>query len=65
MAEFQEDYSFQCPYCASPISILIDLTGGREQSFTIDCEICCRPIAIAVEVNEEGVANFSAERELS
>lgn len=63
MSEFQEEYSFQCPYCASMISIGIDLTGGDQQSFTTDCEICCRPIAINLTVEDDGISEFSAERE--
>lgn len=63
MTEFQEEYSFQCPYCASMISIVIDLTAGREQSFTTDCEVCCRPISVTAMVDEEGVSSFEAEKE--
>jgi hypothetical protein len=63
MSEFQEEYSFDCPYCASPNSILVDLTGGRQQSFTSDCEVCCRPIVVALTVEDETVVSFEAERE--
>jgi hypothetical protein len=63
MSDLQEDYGFNCPYCASWITVLIDLTGGEEQSFTTDCEICCRPISIYAEVNEDGVMSFDAVKE--
>jgi hypothetical protein len=63
MSEFQEEYPFPCPYCASPISIVVDLTGGGEQSFTSDCEVCCRPILINLTVEDEAVASFDAGRE--
>lgn len=65
MAELQEEYYFQCPYCSSAISITIDLIGGRRQSFTTDCEVCCHPIAVRVLIDEEGVSDFEAERELT
>ncbi len=65
MSDLQEDYSFQCPYCASMISTLVDPSGGDEQSFTIDCEVCCRPIVITLTLEEGGVADFNAEREQS
>jgi len=63
MSELQEDYSFQCPYCASDISILVDLTGGRQQTFTTDCEICCRPITITLTLDEMGISIFEANQE--
>ena len=63
MAELEEDYSFECPYCNESLSIKIDHTGGRRQSFTYDCEVCCQPIAIQIVLDEEGVTSFSAERE--
>ena len=65
MPEPQEEYSYQCPYCASMVSIVIDLTAGEEQSFTIDCEVCCRPTVITVALDENGISHFEAERELS
>ncbi len=63
MSEYQEEQTFDCPYCASEISIVVDLTGGQRQSFTTDCEVCCRPILIKLEVEEEAVISFEADRE--
>lgn len=63
MSDLQNDYSYQCPYCASDISLLIDISGGEEQSFTVDCEVCCRPIAIHLTMEGEEVMDFNAERE--
>lgn len=59
----EDEYSFACPYCAAEISMAVDYTGGRHQSFAYDCEVCCQPIAIRLEVGAGGVTAFSAERE--
>lgn len=59
----EEDYFFECPYCSEALSIKIDRTGGRRQSFSYDCEVCCQPIAIQIALDEEGVTGFSADRE--
>jgi len=58
-----EDYFFTCPYCLEEIAIRIDPTGGQRQSFSYDCEVCCRPIAVRLKLDEDGVSDFSAERE--
>ena len=60
----EEDYFFNCPYCMADISVRVDATGGKSQSFTQDCEVCCQPMDIRVTVGEEGVEQFSAEREV-
>ncbi len=59
----EERRYFDCPYCMTRISTVIDLGGGRNQSFTEDCEVCCRPIAIHVAIREEGIVGFLAEPE--
>jgi hypothetical protein len=58
-----EEYFFDCPYCTSRISTIVDSTGGRHQSFTEDCEVCCRPIAIHLALDRDGVTGFVAEQE--
>ena len=63
MSPVEDEYVFACPYCSAEISISVDFTAGRRQSFSYDCEVCCQPIAIRLEVSGEGVASFSAERE--
>ena len=59
----EDEYTFACPYCAAEVSMTVDFTAGRRQSFSTDCEVCCRPIAIRLEVGDGGVESFSAERE--
>ena len=63
MANIEEDYEYNCPYCAAPISMRVDTTGGRRQSFVIDCEVCCRPIEIEIDIESDGYVNFIAKRE--
>ena len=59
----EQDYTFQCPHCWDEISIRLDPTAGKKQTFSYDCEICCRAISITVEFEAGGVANFSAQTE--
>ena len=63
MPPVEDAYAFACPYCFAEISITVDVTGGRRQTFTADCEVCCRPIAIQLEVGAGGVTSFNAEQE--
>lgn len=64
MDEFQEEYAYDCPYCGEALTMAVDPTAGKHQSFTVDCEVCCHPIAIHLEVSQdEGVTEFSAEKE--
>ena len=63
MTNFEEDYSFECPFCMETNEIRLDLTGGEKQQFVYDCATCCHPILIKLEVGPEGITNFSAEKE--
>jgi hypothetical protein len=35
-----------CPYCGEPVSLWIDETGGRTQTYIEDCGVCCKPIQV-------------------
>ncbi|MDD5216624.1 MAG: CPXCG motif-containing cysteine-rich protein [Candidatus Omnitrophica bacterium] len=59
----EDELSFLCPYCSAKVSMNVDLTGGRHQSFDYDCDQCCRPIVIRLETDDTGVTNFSVEQE--
>ena len=63
MANLEENYIFNCPYCMAEITIKLDLTGGQHQEFTYDCEMCCHPIDIRIDVNQEGISDFDAQQE--
>ena len=45
------------------ISIRIDLTGGQKQFLIYDCEICCQPISIQIEIDVNGIAKLTTEKE--
>ena len=47
------EYFFNCPYCYSNISMLIDFSIPN-QKYIEDCEVCCSPIEIncKIESNE-------------
>ncbi len=52
-----------CPYCGQPISLWIDLSGGRTQHYVEDCAVCCHPLDISVEADEDGEVRVAAERQ--
>ena len=63
MTHLEEGYDANCPYCMTGISIRIDHTVGKCQSFVTDCENCCRPIEIEMDVDADGCVNLIAKRE--
>lgn len=63
MSEFEEESTFECPYCGQPNTIVVDQSGGGRQVFTTDCEVCCRPITVTVAIGDDGEAEIEARRE--
>lgn len=57
----QLEQSFLCPYCGSPISMLLDPSASR-QEYVEDCEVCCRPIEIEMAITEDGDISFFEAR---
>lgn len=55
------EHFFDCPYCWTRISMLID-PSIPEQAYVEDCERCCNPISIVVHIAEDGVLSLSAEK---
>ena len=53
------EYTFACPYCGEEISMVLDLSVGR-QSYIEDCEVCCRPIEIRYAVEDDALIEFAA-----
>ena len=51
---------FICPFCGARISMVLDLSAGR-QSYIEDCEVCCRPLEIAFEEVRPGEVNLDIE----
>ena len=53
---------FNCPYCGESISMMLDISAGKQQ-YIEDCEICCRPIQIKFSIYDDFIENFYASRE--
>lgn len=53
------EHSFTCPYCGEEISVVLDLSIHR-QTYVEDCEVCCRPMEISFTVEDDELAEFSA-----
>ncbi len=52
------EHNFQCPYCWSEISMLLDPSIAH-QVYIEDCEVCCNPIEISVEFDNNELSNFA------
>jgi formate dehydrogenase maturation protein FdhE len=61
----EEETSATCPYCSSPISLIIETFSGG-QTYVEDCEVCCKPMQITFKVSNAGgsgrVKNLSVRR---
>ncbi len=55
----QLEIGFSCPYCAAPISMLVD-PSVPAQTYIEDCEVCCNPIEVSYAVDGEEVSAFEA-----
>ena len=42
-----------CPYCGEPLTLDVDETGGRTQTYIEDCAVCCQPIEVRARVDDE------------
>ena len=56
---FEIEYDFACPYCAAPITMLLD-PSIPTQRYVEDCEVCCNPIEIAYALEDGAVVAFEA-----
>jgi hypothetical protein len=54
------EHEFTCPYCGEEISMVLDLSVGR-QTYIEDCEVCCKPIEVSFTVEDDELASFSAK----
>ena len=55
--------TYECAFCGEENEILVDVSGGRRQSFTEDCAVCCRPNLIALVIDEEGDVELEVTQE--
>jgi hypothetical protein len=54
------EHEFTCPNCGEEISMVLDLSVGR-QTYIEDCEVCCKPIEIGFAVEDDELASFQAK----
>lgn len=54
------EHEFACPYCGEEISMVLDLSVGR-QTYIEDCEVCCKPIEISFAVESDELTSFYAK----
>lgn len=52
------EHFFQCPYCWTEISMLLD-TSVSHQVYIEDCEVCCNPIEVAPSFENNELVNFT------
>ncbi len=55
--------TYECAFCGEENEILVDVSGGRRQSFTEDCTVCCRPNLITLVVDEDGDVELQVTQE--
>ncbi len=57
------EHFFNCPYCFSKISMLLD-SNISDQEYIEDCEVCCNPIQVSfsVDASTEEVVRFEAKK---
>jgi hypothetical protein len=55
--------SYPCSSCGEEIVVMVDPSGGSEQTYVEDCPVCCRPVVLRVELTDAGEASLHAEAE--
>ena len=53
MSELISEEHCHCPFCAEPITLVVDFSAGS-QTYIEDCQVCCRPMEISVSVEADG-----------
>lgn len=50
----------RCPFCAEPVSVLLDLSAGS-QSYIEDCQVCCQPMQISFDLDDDDCCNLRVD----
>lgn len=50
-----------CPFCATSMEIVLDLSGGS-QSYVEDCQVCCQPMQISFDVDDDQPRGLQVDR---
>ncbi len=53
MSELISEEHCHCPFCAEPITIVVDYSAGS-QVYVEDCQVCCQPMEVVVDVGADG-----------
>jgi hypothetical protein len=61
MTELISEERCSCPFCAEPITIVVDFSAGA-QTYIEDCAVCCQPMGVVVDVDAEGQKSVRVER---
>jgi len=57
--DFQREYSFDCPACGAPVSIILEtFASAMSQDYIEDCEVCCRPLSIRYTSADYEIESF-------
>jgi hypothetical protein len=59
----EHDEEFFCPYCGQSNPLVVDISGGRNQSFVVDCEVCCAPIAVRLKISGGEIITLDVRKE--
>ena len=60
MNRWLTEQRIQCPFCAEPITILLDASSGS-QDYIEDCQVCCRPIRIVLDADSGEIENLRVD----
>ena len=61
MSELISEQRCHCPFCAEPITIVVDFSAGS-QLYVEDCQVCCQPMEVAVAVDPDGGRSVQVAR---
>jgi hypothetical protein len=55
------EYTFNCPYCFSEITIYLDPLIEK-QEYVEDCEVCCRPFNVIYSMRDGQLESVQIQR---
>ena len=61
MTEFVSEHRCHCPYCAEPISLVIDTSAGS-QAYIEDCQVCCQPMQVTLNIDNDLACDVTVDR---
>jgi len=61
MSELISEQYGHCPFCAQPITLVVDLSAGS-QTYVEDCQVCCQPMQVSLDVDDHELLDLRIER---